>query len=139
MNFSDHTEVASEGVVCHQAAVSHLDAEDLDHTMGMASIHQVMVGLRRWTTKIQDWEGFVFHTNIWSYTQFQLAGCVEGEELWVETEADGGKNYYYHSITRDTVWEKPLNAKVINQIELGELIQRLEEEERRHHDSKLYQ
>ncbi|CAI2344336.1 unnamed protein product [Caenorhabditis sp. 36 PRJEB53466] len=35
----------------------------------------------------------------------RLAGCEEGQELWVETETAEGKKYFYHPVNRNTVWE----------------------------------
>ncbi|CAB3405168.1 unnamed protein product [Caenorhabditis bovis] len=66
----------------------------------------------------------------------RLAGCADGEELWVETETAEGKKYFYHPVNRNTVWEKPENARIINQTELAELISRSAEEERKEREEK---
>lgn len=55
----------------------------------------------------------------------------------METETDQGKKYFYHAVSRDTVWEKPLNAKVIDQTQLAELVQRATEEEQREKEGEL--
>ncbi|CAI5442455.1 unnamed protein product [Caenorhabditis angaria] len=60
----------------------------------------------------------------------RLAGCGEGEELWVETETSEGKKYFYHPVNRNTVWEKPENSKIISQAELAQLVSRSTEENR---------
>ncbi|CAD6198602.1 unnamed protein product, partial [Caenorhabditis auriculariae] len=65
-----------------------------------------------------------------------LAGCEDGEELWVETESGEGKKYYYHPVNRNTVWELPSNAKIIDQTALSQLIQRAGEEERKEKEEK---
>ena len=67
----------------------------------------------------------------------QLADCAEGESLWVETETADGKKYYYHAVQRSTVWEKPENAKIIDQNHLADLIQKSQEEERREQEGRL--
>ncbi|PAV72171.1 hypothetical protein WR25_00020 isoform B [Diploscapter pachys] len=66
----------------------------------------------------------------------KLAGCSDGESLWVETETADGKKYYYHAVQRNTVWEKPENAKIIDQSQLAELIQKSQEEERREQEEQ---
>ncbi|XP_059044967.1 transcription elongation regulator 1 [Achroia grisella] len=42
-------------------------------------------------------------------------------ELWVETQSENGKSYYYHSRTRETTWTRPQEnptCKVITQSEM---------------------
>uniref|UniRef100_A0A8R1DFU3 Transcription elongation regulator 1 n=1 Tax=Caenorhabditis japonica TaxID=281687 RepID=A0A8R1DFU3_CAEJA len=60
----------------------------------------------------------------------RLAGCEDGEELWVETETAEGKKYFYHPVNRNTVWERPQSSKIISQPELAQLISRATEEEK---------
>lgn len=55
----------------------------------------------------------------------------------METETADGKKYYYHAVQRNTVWEKPENAKIIDQSQLAELIQKSQEEERREQEGRL--
>nr|XP_039260774.1 early endosome antigen 1-like [Styela clava] len=45
------------------------------------------------------------------------------KEIWVETGTDQGKVYYYHAITRKSVWKKPTdeNIQIITQIEANAL------------------
>lgn len=40
-------------------------------------------------------------------------------ELWVETKTSDEKCYYYHSITRETTWIRPIgpNIKIMTQLE----------------------
>ncbi|CAP30403.2 Protein CBR-TCER-1 [Caenorhabditis briggsae] len=60
----------------------------------------------------------------------RLAGCEEGQELWVETETAEGKKYFYHPVNRNTIWERPQNSKIVSQPELAQLISRATEEEK---------
>ncbi|CCD73720.1 WW domain-containing protein [Caenorhabditis elegans] len=60
----------------------------------------------------------------------RLSGCEEGQELWVETETAEGKKYFYHPVNRNTIWERPQNAKIVTQPELAQLIHRATEEEK---------
>ncbi|EGT38095.1 hypothetical protein CAEBREN_28957 [Caenorhabditis brenneri] len=66
----------------------------------------------------------------------RLAGCDEGQELWVETETAEGKKYFYHPVNRNTIWERPQNSKIINQPELAQLISRATEEEKNREDEE---
>ncbi|EFP07631.1 CRE-TCER-1 protein [Caenorhabditis remanei] len=60
----------------------------------------------------------------------RLAGCEDGQELWVETETAEGKKYFYHPVNRNTIWERPQNSKIVSQPELAQLINRSTEEEK---------
>ncbi|EGT55782.1 CBN-TCER-1 protein [Caenorhabditis brenneri] len=67
----------------------------------------------------------------------RLAGCEEGQELWVETETAEGKKYFYHPVNRNTIWERPQNSKIINQPELAQLISRATEEEKNREEQRM--
>ncbi|KAK0394612.1 hypothetical protein QR680_000834 [Steinernema hermaphroditum] len=61
----------------------------------------------------------------------KVAGAKDDEELWVSAVSPEGKEYYYKTITRETVWEKPQNAVIITQSQLTELIEKANEEMRK--------
>uniref|UniRef100_A0A1I8A8F2 Transcription elongation regulator 1 n=1 Tax=Steinernema glaseri TaxID=37863 RepID=A0A1I8A8F2_9BILA len=58
----------------------------------------------------------------------KVAGCKDDQELWVSAVSPDGKEYYYKTITRETVWEKPQNAVIITQAKLTEFIEKANEE-----------
>uniref|UniRef100_A0A5S6QRT7 Transcription elongation regulator 1 n=1 Tax=Trichuris muris TaxID=70415 RepID=A0A5S6QRT7_TRIMR len=41
-----------------------------------------------------------------------------GEGVWIETTSGDGKVYFYHSATRESVWERPSHGKILKQNEL---------------------
>ncbi|XP_030373789.1 transcription elongation regulator 1 isoform X2 [Scaptodrosophila lebanonensis] len=55
-----------------------------------------------------------------------LAVTQPPQETWVETKADDGRSYYYHSVTRETTWTRPegLHIKILTQAEIEELSKR---------------
>ncbi|TMS34112.1 hypothetical protein L596_001760 [Steinernema carpocapsae] len=61
----------------------------------------------------------------------KVANLKEGEDLWVSAMSPEGKEYYYKTITRETVWEKPKNAVIVDQRRLTELIDKANEEVRK--------
>lgn len=56
----------------------------------------------------------------------QALGILDSEEAWVETKTPEGKSYFYHAITRQTVWEKPTdpNIKIFTQQEVEAAVQK---------------
>uniref|UniRef100_A0A914Z6U9 Transcription elongation regulator 1 n=1 Tax=Panagrolaimus superbus TaxID=310955 RepID=A0A914Z6U9_9BILA len=51
----------------------------------------------------------------------ELAGVSE-EEIWVETKAADNKSYFYNAVTRQTVWQKPEKARIVDQAGLQALV-----------------
>ncbi|KAE9549031.1 hypothetical protein FO519_007761 [Halicephalobus sp. NKZ332] len=54
---------------------------------------------------------------------FELAGIED--DVWVETKASGDKCYYYHAVTRATVWQRPEgeNARIVDQAGLQAIVE----------------
>jgi hypothetical protein len=49
--------------------------------------------------------------------------------LWVETKTDNNKSYYYHAVSRESLWEPPVNAFVIEHTKLLEILDRANKED----------
>lgn len=60
----------------------------------------------------------------------KIAGVPPGKELWIETKTSEGKSYYYHAISRETVWERPVDQVILEQAELQKLIEKAQREEK---------
>ena len=43
-------------------------------------------------------------------------------DIWVETTAPNGKVYYYHAQSRQTQWNRPMNATVMTQEEFKKMV-----------------
>ncbi|KFD69869.1 hypothetical protein M514_06116, partial [Trichuris suis] len=51
-----------------------------------------------------------------------LAAPRPGEPIWVETTTSDGKVYFYHSTTRESVWERPSHGVILKQNELEHFV-----------------
>ncbi|CDW57799.1 T complex protein 1 subunit eta [Trichuris trichiura] len=51
-----------------------------------------------------------------------LVASRPGEPIWVETTTSDGKVYFYHSTTRESVWERPSHGVILKQNELEHFV-----------------
>lgn len=69
-----------------------------------------------------------------------MTGIPPDKELWIETKNGEGKSYFYHSGTRETVWEQPDPAKavVMSQEELHKIVEQAQKDEKQGMFSCIY-